>query len=65
MPFMSILIEFREQDKKSRTWTDWDPCEGTEGLSKAECKALIAEWEVEDAASTFWLKIEYRIVEAA
>ncbi len=59
---MTMHIECREKPKGQRDWSDWEKCEGTDGLTESECHDLMYQWAQEDPEEFHWLRIEYRII---
>jgi len=55
-------VECRERNRVDRTpWGKWELCEGTEGLTKADCDRFAARWAREDEIGAPWLRTEYRV----
>jgi hypothetical protein len=61
-------IESRERHlrtgrQEGSAWSEWQVCEGTDGLTRVECHELVMAWRIDDKESFYWLRIEYRIIE--
>ena len=58
--FPPFKIECREKSGRKQPWSQWEVCEGSEGLTYSEAASLVKRWALDDKDMP-WLRIEYRI----